>query len=154
MGLGVIPLAFFLLSACGSKEKVLAMEKAKTPAELEELAQEFYSLKDYPRAIAVYQKLIRDYGPRKDRYGKKLAWAHYEIGFCYMVQNKLDEAEKFYQLVISDFPEVLAPRILAEQRIEELERLRNPEPNRIKKFFLRLSPKYRAKMKAEKKAKK
>ncbi len=89
------------------------------PRELTEKAQVFYEYKEYDKALVEYKKLISIYSSQKDRFEKDLAWAYYEMGFCEMQLGRNNKAREAFIKVINEFTP-LAPRTLAQQRLEEL----------------------------------
>ncbi len=113
---------FLIISiiSCSSRLKHLDSSKAETPADLEKIAQEYYKFRKYNDSIRVYEELIEKYSDRFDRYENQLAWANYEIGFCYLVTKRYDKALDYFKTVLTDYS-ILAPRILAQQRVEEIQ---------------------------------
>ena len=55
----------------------------------------------------------------RDNYAKDVAWAYYEIGFCYYYQNKYEEALEYFDIVINNFT-VLPPRVLAQKVMQDI----------------------------------
>ena len=106
----------FLLSSCASADKV-SVEEEKYPKIIAEKAYTEFGNKNYKNAIAYYQYIIDNFD--RDNYAKDVAWAYYEIGFCYYYQNKYEEALKYFDIVINSFT-VLPPRILAQKVMQDI----------------------------------
>ena len=106
----------FLLSSCASAVKV-SVEEEKYPKIIAEKAYTEFGNKNYKNAIAYYQYIIDNFD--RDNYAKDVAWAYYEIGFCYYYQNKYEEALKYFDIVINSFT-VLPPRILAQKVMQDI----------------------------------
>ena len=121
-----------LYTGCRSTNKRKNTAKIPSPSTLETLAQEYYEQKRYRRCIETYRNLIDLYSHRFDRYEKQLAWAHYEIGFCYLIKNRYEKALKYFRVVLKDYS-ILSVRILAAQRIEEIQRLKNKKSRKYRK---------------------
>lgn len=82
-----------------------------TPLALSEKAQEYFNNKEYYEAIGYYQAVVDNFDTSE--YEKEMAWAYYEIGFCYYYMEKYDEANKYFDVVLNNFS-VQAPRILSK----------------------------------------
>ncbi|MBL8992619.1 MAG: tetratricopeptide repeat protein [Spirochaetia bacterium] len=95
-----------------------------SPRYLAELAQEHYEYKEYDQALFLYLKLVERFSSQKERFEKELAWAHYEIGFIYLLQGRTTKAKESFNRVLNDFS-TLAPRTLAEERLAELNKKKN-----------------------------
>lgn len=121
---------FAVIGSCRNQSKYINTERIQTPGELEKIAQRYYEFNQYDNCIKVYQDLIKKYGDQFDRYEKQLAWAHYEIGFCYLVTRRYEKALFYFKEVLANYS-LLAPTTLARQRIEEIRKIK--DPNRIKK---------------------
>ena len=106
----------FLLSSCASSIKVSIDEKMY-PQIIAEKAYTEFGNKKYKDAIAYYQYIIDNFDT--DNYVKDIAWAYYEIGFCYYYQNKYEEALKYFDIVMNNFT-VLPPRILAQKVTQDI----------------------------------
>ncbi|WP_028331162.1 tetratricopeptide repeat protein [Brachyspira alvinipulli] len=106
----------FLLSSCASAVKI-SVEEEKYPKIIAEKAYTEFGNKNYKNAIAYYQYIIDNFD--RDNYAKDVAWAYYEIGFCYYYQNKYEEALKYFDIVINSFT-VLPPRILAQKVMQDI----------------------------------
>lgn len=125
----LVSLVLLLLVSCSSvKERPTALAgKAvdlDSPRYLSEIAQEHYEYKEYDQALFLYLKLVERFSSQKDRFEKELAWAHYEIGFIYLLQGRTNKARESFNRVLSDFS-TLAPRTLAEERLAELSKKKN-----------------------------
>ncbi len=101
----------FLLISCASSVKI-SLEEERYPKIIAEKAYTEFGNKNYKNAVAYYQYIIDNFD--RDNYAKDIAWAYYEIGFCYYYQNKYNEALDYFNIVINDFT-VLPPRILAQK---------------------------------------
>ena len=55
----------------------------------------------------------------RENYAKDVAWAYYEIGFCYYYQKKYEEALKYFDIVLNNFT-VLPPKILAQKVMQDI----------------------------------
>lgn len=121
-------LALTLLFSCGVSRKELTkrLNVAGTPYEYTEVAQEYANRRDFNKAIQVYNIFIETYIPQKSIYDKELAWAHYEIGFCYFQKYDFNNASSHFKIVIEEYL-ANAPRTLARQRLEEIRRIESGE---------------------------
>ena len=106
----------FLLISCASAVKV-SVEEGQYPRIIAEKAYTEFGNKNYKNAIAYYQYIIDNFD--RDSYVKDIAWAYYEIGFCYYYQNKYQDALKYFNIVINNFT-VLPPRILAQKVMQDI----------------------------------
>lgn len=102
--------------SCSSFGKIV-IEEGTAPQIISEMAYEEFNNKNYKRAIAFYEVIIE----RFDRasYAKEVAWAYYEIGFCYYYENKYEEAILYFDIVLNDFA-ILPPRILARVVLDDI----------------------------------
>lgn len=105
-----------ILNSCASAVKV-SVEEERYPQIIAEKAYTEFDNKRYKNAIAYYQYIIDNFD--RDNYSKDVAWAYYEIGFCYYYQNKYEEALKYFDIVINNFT-VLPPRILAQKVMQDI----------------------------------
>lgn len=105
-----------LLNSCASSVKI-SIEEEQYPKIIAEKAYSEFGNKNYKGAIAYYQYIIDNFD--RDNYTKDIAWAYYEIGFCYYYQKKYNEALKYFDIVINNFT-VLPPRILAQKVIQDI----------------------------------
>lgn len=108
--IALISLAVLTAVSCITSQ--VAIEKNDTPLTLSQKAQDYFSNKEYTAAISYYQAIIDNY--KKDQFEKEIAWAYYEIGFCYFTMGNNDLANKYFNTVINDFS-IQAPRVLAEK---------------------------------------
>jgi len=115
----LILLIFLLFCACAATPVRFDESKETLPSYYAEIAQQHYNNKKFLSAIRVYEQLIKRFADKKDLYEKDLAWAHYEIGFCYLVRKQNKSALNFFNSVLKNF-DTLAPRTLAQQRIDEI----------------------------------
>lgn len=106
----------FLLGSCASAVKI-SVEEERYPKIIAEKAYTEFGNKNYKSAIAYYQYIIDNFD--RDNYAKDVAWAYYEIGFCYYYQKKYEEALKYFDIVINNFT-VLPPRILAQKVMQDI----------------------------------
>lgn len=81
----------------------------------EKLAQKEYENGRYENAVLVYQAIIDHYPRNQDA----VAWAHYEIGYCYYMREEYDRAEQYFRTVLNRFQEPAA-RTLATQMLERI----------------------------------
>jgi tetratricopeptide (TPR) repeat protein len=110
----ILPLTF--LSCATPKPTLYKDGKPLTITDYEKLAQAEYDEDRYENAIEVYRTIIENYPENR----KALAWAYYEIGFCYFVLEDYGNAEVNFRKVINEFQEPAAKK-LAGQRIAEIE---------------------------------
>ena len=120
-----LALPFFLQSCASIKspniEKSTYINK-NTPGFYEEKAKYYYNYKAYSKTIKEYRKIIEKFSHKKDLYKKNLAWAHYEIGFCYLVQKRYELANQFFNKVIKDYTDILPATTLSTQRLNEIKK--------------------------------
>ena len=105
-----------LLISCASAVKI-SVEEERYPRIIAEKAYTEFGNKNYKKAIAYYQYIIDNFD--RENYAKDVAWAYYEIGFCYYYQNKYKEALNYFDIVINNFT-VLPPRILAQKVMQDI----------------------------------
>ncbi len=106
----------FLLASCASAVKI-SVEEERYPKIIAEKAYTEFGNKNYKTAIAYYQYIIDNFD--RENYSKDVAWAYYEIGFCYYYQKKYEEALTYFDIVINNFT-VLPPRILAQKVMQDI----------------------------------
>ena len=105
-----------LIQTCATRAPVLYHNgKPLAVSEYEKIAQKEFDNKKFMNAIAAYEAIILNYPENM----KAIVWANYEIGFCYLMQKKNEDAERYFRIVINDFQEPAA-RKLAEDRIAEI----------------------------------
>ncbi len=108
-------LVFYSIS-CASVLKI-SPEEARYPQIIAEKAYTEFNNKKYKKAIDYYQYIIDNFD--RENYSKEVAWAYYEIGFCYYYQGKYKDALNYFNAVINDFA-VLPPKILAEEVTQDI----------------------------------
>lgn len=84
-------------------------------------AKNAYDRKQYTESIRYQIEIIEKFGGQKE-YKKQMAWAQYEIGFCYLVMKDYDNARENFNKVIENH-DILACSILTRQRLDEIDRL-------------------------------
>jgi TolA-binding protein len=112
------PVLFFLfpifsltLLSCATPKPVLYNDgKPLSITDYEKIAQAEYDKGRYENAIDAYNAIIKNYPENQ----KALAWAYYEIGFCYFVLKEYDNAEVNFRKVINEFQEPAAKKLSAE----------------------------------------
>jgi len=106
-----------LMLSCASKMPALYYEDGSPLliTDYEKIAQKEFDDRRYDNAIVTYTAIISNYPDN----AKALVWAHYEIGFCYLVQEEYDEAEYYFRIVINDYQDPAAT-LLAEKMIGEI----------------------------------
>lgn len=107
----VIVIMFAVLVGCVAPGKVI-IEKNDTPLTLSERALDYFNNKEYVAAISCYQAIIDNF--KKDVFEKEIAWAYYEIGYCYYAMGDNEKALKYLSIVLTE-SSVQAPRVLAEK---------------------------------------
>ena len=112
----VIILLLIIFQTCAIKAPVLYKNgKPLAISEYEKIAQKEFDDKKFMNSISAYEAIITNYPENT----KAMVWAHYEIGFCYLMQKKYEDAERYFRVVINDFQEPAA-RKLAQDRIAEI----------------------------------
>ena len=108
---------FLLLLSCASKMPALYQEDGSPLliTDYEKIAQTEFDERRYDNAIAAYTAIIANYPDNL----KALAWANYEIGFCYLVKEDYDEAEFYFRIVINEYQDPAAT-LLAENMIGKI----------------------------------
>ena len=102
--------------SCATVLKI-SPEEARYPQIIAEKAYTEFNNKKYKRARDYYQYIIDNFD--RENYSKEVAWAYYEIGFCYYYQRKYKDALNYFNTVMNDFP-VLPPKMLAQKVIEDI----------------------------------
>lgn len=102
--------------SCVSTKAVKFPENELAPI-IADKANEYFIKKDYKTAIACYQIIIDRFD--KTMYAKEVAWANYEIGYCYYYKKDYKNAIKYFDIVLKDFT-IVAPRILAGIVLEDI----------------------------------
>lgn len=111
-----LSVSVFYLISCASVLKI-SPEEARYPQIIAEKAYTEFNNKKYKKAINYYQYIIDNFD--RENYSKDVAWAYYEIGFCYYYQGKYKDALNYFDTVINDFA-VLPPKILAEEVMQNI----------------------------------
>ena len=103
--------------SCASKQPVLYNEDGSplTITDYEKIAQKEFDERQYENAIATYNAIISNYPDVK----KSMAWAHYEIGFCYYVMEDYEQAEVYFRIVINEYQDPAATK-LAEKMLDKM----------------------------------
>lgn len=104
------------LISCASAIKI-SSEEERYPKIIAEKAYTEFNNKKYKKAIAYYQYIIDNFD--RENYSKDVAWAYYEIGFCYYYQRKYKLALDYFNTVVNDFA-VLPPKILAQGVMQDI----------------------------------
>lgn len=108
--------------------------------ELEGVAMEMYQMGHYRSSISTHKKIVKKCLSQPEKFQENLAWATYEIGFCYLKLGRKKEALKYFQKIGSNFgsPEI---SILSEQRIKEIQKISDPiSPNILFPFPAEVTP--------------
>lgn len=109
-------LFLFIQVSCASFGEVI-VEDNIAPQIISEFAYEEFNNKNYKRAIKYYQIIVDRFD--RETYPKEVAWAYYEIGFCYYYMNKYEDAILYFDIVLNDFS-ILSPRILARKVLDDI----------------------------------
>jgi tetratricopeptide (TPR) repeat protein len=119
-------IVLFTLS-CASKMPALYNEdgSALLITDYEKIAQKEFDAKRYDNAIMAYTAIISTYSDNT----KAAVWAHYEIGFCYLMKEQYDEAEFYFRIVINDYQDPAAT-LLAEKMIGDIVEEREKQEQR------------------------
>lgn len=104
------------LISCASAIKI-SSEEERYPKIIAEKAYTEFNNKKYKKAIAYYQYIIDNFD--RENYSKDVAWAYYEIGFCYYYQRKYKLALDYFNTVVNDFA-ILPPKILAQGVMQDI----------------------------------
>ncbi|BBM88334.1 hypothetical protein COTS27_00013 [Spirochaetota bacterium] len=94
--------------------------KPGTPAYYDFIAQNYYQRRKYKQAIYYYNFILEEFSDQPEQYGVELAWATYEIGFCYYKMKQYELAYVQFELVIANYKDWAAVT-LARQRLRFLE---------------------------------
>ncbi len=115
-----------VFSACAVFRKTERFAVTKlhpsTPEYYEFIALHYYQRGEYGRAIEYYKILLQRFAERAEAYDTELAWAAYEIGFCYYKQKRYAAAYRQFKTVITNYHD-LGASTLAGQRLRALETL-------------------------------
>lgn len=106
----------FYSISCASVLKI-SPEEERYPQIIAEKAYTEFNNKKYKRARNYYQYIIDNFD--RENYSKEVAWAYYEIGFCYYYQRKYKDALNYFNIVMNDFA-VLPPKMLAQKVMQDI----------------------------------
>ena len=106
----------FYLISCATILKITP-EEAMYPKIIAEKAYTEFNNKKYKKSIKYYQYIIDNFD--RENYSKDVAWAYYEIGFCYYYQKKYKKALEYFNIVMRDFA-VLPPKMLAQKVMNDI----------------------------------
>ncbi|WP_432632684.1 tetratricopeptide repeat protein [Brachyspira sp.] len=106
----------FYSISCASVLKI-SPEEERYPQIIAEKAYTEFNNKKYKRARSYYQYIIDNFD--RENYSKEVAWAYYEIGFCYYYQRKYKDALNYFNIVMNDFA-VLPPKMLAQKVMQDI----------------------------------
>ncbi len=112
------PLLFLIALSCSTRAPVLY--KNGTPLSItdyEKIAQKQFDEGRFKNAITAYQAIIDNYPDNQNA----MAWAHYEIGYCYYVMGDHQQAEIFFRKVVNEYREPAA-KTLATQMLEKIKK--------------------------------
>ena len=120
-----------LVLSCASKMPALYQEDGNpfSITDYEKIAQKEFDERRYDNAIAAYTAIISNYPDNS----KALVWAHYEIGFCYLVKEDYDEAEFYFRIVINEYQDPAAT-LLAEKMIGKIVEEREKKEQRKQRW--------------------
>ncbi len=105
--------------SCASKPPVLYRdEKPLSITDYEKVAQKEFDEQRYKYAISAYEAIIENYSDNKNA----LAWAHYEIGYCYYTMKEYDKSEQYFRKVINEYQEPAAKKLAQEMLDKILEK--------------------------------
>lgn len=120
----VFPLILFvvLMTACSEHTKIVPeSELKKLPSQkLLELGAEKYSNMQYKDAIYYYSNLITIFKDDNDQDNESRAWATYEIGYIYYVQDNYNVAEPLFDEVLKMKSPTKAPQFLASEMKDKI----------------------------------
>lgn len=107
-----------LLFSCATPKPVLYNSEGGplSITEYEKLALTEYENDRFENAIEVYQEIVAHYPDNN----KALAWANYEIGYCYWRLEEYENAGVYFRKVLNEFQEPAAGT-LAGQMLEKIE---------------------------------
>ncbi|MBN2325413.1 MAG: tetratricopeptide repeat protein [Spirochaetes bacterium] len=114
----ILPALVILVFSCATPKPVL-YDKEGQPlsiTEYEKIALSEYENDRFENAIEVYKAIVSHY-PDSTR---ALAWANYEIGYCYWRLKDYENAGVYFRKVMNEFQEP-AVKILAGQMLEKIE---------------------------------
>jgi TolA-binding protein len=105
-----------LLLSCATRRPDLYREDGSSLSitDYEKIAQVERDNRRYENAIEVYSAIITNYSDNKTA----LAWAHYEVGFCYFTLKKYPEAEQYFRIVINEFQDPAAKKLAQDMIVK------------------------------------
>ena len=106
---------FYLISFASVLK--ISPEEERYPQIIAEKAYTEFNNKKYKKARSYYQYIIDNFD--RENYSKEVAWAYYEIGFCYYYQRKYKDALNYFNIVMNDFA-VLPPKMLAQKVMQDI----------------------------------
>ncbi len=112
---------FLILSCSTPQSTTVVFDDDELAVIIANRANEYFNRGDYNRAIASYQVIIDRFD--SEMYEKDVAWAYYEIGFCYYYSKKYEDAIGYFDVVLRDFT-TAAPRVLASIVLEDIYELK------------------------------
>ena len=96
-------------------------QKLTTIHHYDQAAKFYYDRENYKKSIHYYQQMIKKFSSQSKKYEKELAWAQYEIGFCYLVMNDYRKALSEFKKVLYEY-DITSAKILARQQITKIEK--------------------------------
>ena len=116
---GVVSVLFVIsviAVSCASKPPVLTKNgKPLTIIEYEKIAQKEYEEGRYDNAIMAYKAIIKNYPENLS----EVAWANYEIGYCYYMKKDYEKAEEYFRKVVNEYSEPAAKK-LSQEMLEKI----------------------------------
>ena len=105
-----------IAASCASKPPVLTQNgKPLTIIEYEKIAQKEYEEGRYDNAIMAYKAIIKNY----PTHMSEVAWAYYEIGYCYYMKKDYEKAEEYFRKVVNEYNEPAAKK-LSQEMLEKI----------------------------------
>lgn len=96
---------------CATKTPVLYKNsKPLSIIDYQKIAQKEYESENYSNAILAYKAIIDNYPSNM----KSVAWANYEIGYCYYMGKNYVKAEAYFRKVINEYNEPSAKKLSKE----------------------------------------
>jgi len=106
--------------SCASKPPVLYRGgQPLSITDYEKIAQKEFDEQHYKYAISAYEAIIDNYS---DNNKNAVAWAYYEIGYCYYTMKENDTAEQYFRKVINEYQEPAAKKLAQEMLDKILEK--------------------------------
>jgi len=114
----VYPTIFLFMVSCATKSPILYKDgNPLSITDYEKIAQKEFDEGRYKNAIAAYQAIIDNYPENQS----SMAWAYYEIGYCYYAMEEYQQAEIYFRKVLNEYQEPAA-RTLAEKMLGKLKK--------------------------------